>query len=430
MARRCLKAGRRLEGEAKRKRLEMARRRKEETLLRIEKRKNKLKLAQLGQDVWRMTYNMRLLRLTEKTLGVAVTSMSVSADSDRPTAESIAKGEEVTSVAGLSYKMSDLGFGVEGTGITSKPLAEITCSMTDLRLGEETLPLCLEECASDGRTDNLTSFTMNIGHAGELCAWTHSRACAWRRSRARLLTCQKDTNMIKTYNLTTVTGPAGTNSEEQVGRKQVVEAEVSMVVDMAGESQEMSLPFRRKTSPQVTENYVDTISGPSNQSSSQGELSVGQVVGQRRMAGMEVKEGVVATKSLLANSDSMVGVVMGSMVAERMRRFEPMKQPDETVTIVEMAEQSIGLGDSMIMMGEGLESSDRGAKPEKVVARKVVVAFRRNGKKVSTVCRRIEDFMENKVSSPFEGGGVRNSNINMGGKGENRTSANKRGRGE
>ena len=258
---------------------------------------------------------MRLLRLTEKTLGVAVTSMSVSADSDRPTAESIAKGEEITSVAGLSYKMSDLGFGVEGTGITSKPLAEITCSMTDLRLGEETLPLCLEECASDGRTDNLTSFTMNIGHTGELCAWTHSRA--------RLLTCQKDTNMIKTYNLTTVTGPAGTNSEEQVGRKQVVEAEVSMVVDMAGESQEMSLPFRRKTSPQVTENYVDTISGPSNQSSSQGELSVGQVVGQRRMAGMEVKEGVVATKSLLANSDSMVGVVMGSMVAERMRRFEP-----------------------------------------------------------------------------------------------------------
>ena len=234
--------------------------------------------------------------------------------------------------------------------------------------------------------------------------------------------------MIKTYNLTTVTGPTGANSKEQVGRKLVVEAEVSMVVDMAGESQEMSLPFRSKTSAQVTENYVDTISGPSNQSSSQGELSVGQVVGQRRMAGMEVKEGVVATKSMRANSDRMGGVAVGSMVAERMRRFEPMKQPDETVTMVEMAEQSIGLGVSM--MGEGLESSDRGAKPEKVVARKVVVAFRRNGKKVSTVCRRIEDFMENRVSSPFEGGGVRYSNINMGGKGENRTIANKRGRGE
>ena len=90
--------------------------------------------------------------------------------------------------------------------------------------------------------------------------------------------------MIKTYNLTTVTGPAGTNSEEQVGRKQVVEAEVSMVVDMAWESQEMSLPFRSTTSAQVTENYVNTISSdPSNQSSSQGELSVGKVVGQRRM---------------------------------------------------------------------------------------------------------------------------------------------------
>ena len=37
VARRCLKAGRRLEGEAKRKRLEKARKRKEETLLRLEK---------------------------------------------------------------------------------------------------------------------------------------------------------------------------------------------------------------------------------------------------------------------------------------------------------------------------------------------------------------------------------------------------------
>ena len=234
--------------------------------------------------------------------------------------------------------------------------------------------------------------------------------------------------MFKNYNITTVTGPTGANSKEQVGRKLVVEAEVSMVVDMAGESQEMSLPFRSKTSAKVTETYVDTISGPSNQSSSQGELSVGKVVGQRTMARLEVKEGLVATKSMLANSDRMGGVAVGSMVAERMRRFEPMKQPDETVTMVEMAEQSIGLGVSM--MGEGLESSDRGAKPEKVVARKVVVAFRRNGKKVSTVCRRIEDFMENRVSSPFEGGGVRYSNIHMGGKGKNRTIANKRGRGE
>ena len=56
VARRCLKAGRRLEGEAKRKRLEKARKRKEETLLRLEKRKKKLKLAQLGQDMWKMNF--------------------------------------------------------------------------------------------------------------------------------------------------------------------------------------------------------------------------------------------------------------------------------------------------------------------------------------------------------------------------------------
>ena len=54
--------------------------------------------------------------------------------------------------------------------------------------------------------------------------------------------------MFKTYNLTTVTGPAGANSEEQVGRKLVVEAVVSMEVDMAWESKEMSLPFRSETS--------------------------------------------------------------------------------------------------------------------------------------------------------------------------------------
>ena len=63
VARTCLKAGRRLEGEAKRKRLEKARKRKEETLLRLEKKKHKLKLAQLGQDVWKMTYSLKMLRL-------------------------------------------------------------------------------------------------------------------------------------------------------------------------------------------------------------------------------------------------------------------------------------------------------------------------------------------------------------------------------
>ena len=77
---------------------------------------------------------------------------------------SVASGEEITCVAGLSSKMSDLGFGVEGLDITSKLPIEITCSMTDLRLGEETLPLCLEECASDGRmrVETLTRTTFDL----------------------------------------------------------------------------------------------------------------------------------------------------------------------------------------------------------------------------------------------------------------------------
>ena len=96
---------------------------------------------------------------------------------------------------------------------------------------------------------------------------------------------------------------------------------------------------------------------------------------------------------------------------------------------VERAEQPMEVGVSMMV--DKWESSGRGAKPTKVVARKVVVAFRRNGKKVSTVCSRIEDFMENKVSSPFEGGIVKgDSNINMRGKRETSTIASKRQRGE
>ena len=223
-----------------------------------------------------------------------------------------------------------------------------------------------------------------------------------------------------------MTGPVEANQEEQVGEEPrlVVEDGVSMVEDLAEKSQEMLLPSRRLRSPQVTENFVDTLSGPSNQSSSQGELSVGKVVGQSRMVR---QEGMVSTKTRLAIS-TMVGDV-GSMVAARRRIFEPNKLQEESVGSVERAEQPMEVGVSM--MGDKWESSGRGAKPTKVVARKVVVAFRRNGKKVSTVCSRIEDFMENKVPSPFEGGIVKgDSNINMRGKGETSTIASKRRRGE
>ena len=96
------------------------------------------------------------------------------------------------------------------------------------------------------------------------------------------------------------------------------------------------------------------------------------------------------------------------MVAARRLMFEPEnKLPEESVGVVKMAVQSIEEGSRM--MGNEVESKDRVAKSVKVVARKVVVAFRRNGKKVSTVCSRIDDFMNNKVSSPFGEGSV---NIN------------------
>ena len=139
------------------------------------------------------------------------------------------------------------------------------------------------------------------------------------------------------------------------------------------------------------------------------------------------QEGMVSTKSRLA-INTMMGEV-GSMVAARRRSFEPDKLPEESLGLVERAVQSMEVGVSV--MGDKVESSGSVAKPKKIVARKVVVAFRRNGKKVATVCSRIEDFMENKVSSPFEGGSVkRDSNINKGGKGEKRTIASKRGIGE
>ena len=58
------------------------------------------------------------------------------------------------------------------------------------------------------------------------------------------------------------------------------------------------------------------------------------------------------------------------------------------------------------------------------MAREVVVASRKNGKKVTSVCSRIDDFMEKTESKPFGEGAVK------GDKGENMTVARKRARGE
>ena len=230
--------------------------------------------------------------MAEKILDVTVPSMS-----DKPTGDissrlahmNIGRREEITSVTELSSGKTELGIGVEWLSSTSKSSAEMVCRVTDLRL-------CLEDCDSDGRTDKLTSCTMNTWHAGKQCALVHS--CAWTHSRAQRFVCHKDTKLFKNSNLITMTGPVEANQEEQVGKEPwvVVEDGVSMVEDFTGKSQEMLLPRRRLRSPQVTENLVDTLSGPSNQSSSQGELSVGKVVGQRMIAR---QEGMVSTKSRL-----------------------------------------------------------------------------------------------------------------------------------
>ena len=142
------------------------------------------------------------------------------------------------------------------------------------------------------------------------------------------------------------------------------------------------------------------------------------------MASQEMK-GVVPNKSISAISTRLGE--MGSMVAARQLVFEPeSKLPEESMGVVKMAVQSMEEGARV--MGNAVESRDRVAKP---VARKVVVAFRKNGRRVSTVCSRIDDFMKKKkVSSPL-GEGTVNININnMTDKGESRPVASKCGRGE
>ena len=116
----------------------------------------------------------------------------------------------------------------------------------------------------------------------------------------------------------------------------------------------------------------NAFSGPSNQSSSQGKLSVGKVVGQLRMASQEMK-GVVANKGISAISTRVGG--SGSMVAARRLVFEPEKKlPEESMGLVKKAVKSMEEGARV--MENDLESRGKVAKP---VARKVVVAFRKKG---------------------------------------------------
>ena len=217
---------------------------KEQTLKRVEKKRNKLKLAQLGQDVWRITYNLKMLSLADKPKSVAGPRMSTEKDmngqSDKPIdniscglAVKIARRVENMSVAGQSTRMTRSGMEVEGQNIASTFFTEMACSMSDSTMGCDRLSVCLDAC-NDGRTDNLTSWALK--NCQVLCAWNHSRACAWIHSRARRLSCMKDTNLYlyRNTNILTMTGPAGANQEEQVGREQGLEARPNMVEDLKG----------------------------------------------------------------------------------------------------------------------------------------------------------------------------------------------------
>ena len=225
-----------------------------------------------------------------------------------------------------------------------------------------------------------------------------------------------------------MTGPVGGSQEEQAVRELGLEARSDVLEDLKAMVANKSRPavstrMAGDRSGKVTDKYFEPFSGPRTQSSSQGELSVGKVVGQLRMASQEMK-GVVANKGISAISTRVGG--SGSMVAARRLVFEPEKKlPEESMGLVKKAVQSMEEGARV--MENDVESRGKVAKP---VARKVVVAFRKNGRKVSTICSRIDESMKKKeVSSPFGEGTVKMDN-NLRDKGESRTVASKRGRGE
>ena len=142
-------------------------------------------------------------------------------------------------------------------------------------------------------------------------------------------------------------------------------------------------------------------------------MSAGRVVGQ----------GLVARKGMemMANkSRSSVNSVTG-IVAQRKLIFEPGKHVEGKAGVVKLAVQA--MEEQNKVLKDKKEPRIEIAKPGKIVPRKVVVASRKNGKRVTTVCSRIDDFMEKTKSKPFGEGAVK------GDKGENKT-ARKRARGE
>ena len=116
---------------------------------------------------------------------------------------------------------------------------------------------------------------------------------------------------------------------------------------------------------------------------------------------------------MMANkSMSSVNSVTG-IVAERKLIFEPGKPLEGKAGVFKLAVQA--MEEQNKVLKDKKEPVIEIAKPGKIVARKVVVASRKNGKRVTTVCSRIDNFMEKKKSKPFEEGAVK------GDKGENDT---------
>ena len=139
-------------------------------------------------------------------------------------------------------------------------------------------------------------------------------------------------------------------------------------------------------------------------------MSAGRVVGQ----GLVVRKGM-ANKSRSAAVNSVAGIV-----AERRLLFEPRKPLE--VGAVKKAVQSLEEQNKLLKR----EPRSEVAKQGKTV-RRVVVAFRKNGKRVTTVCSRIDDFMDKTELKPFGEGSVKGDKE---AKGEDQTIARKRARGE
>ena len=125
---------------------------------------------------------------------------------------------------------------------------------------------------------------------------------------------------------------------------------------------------------------------------------------------------------MMANkSMSSVNSVTG-IVAERKLIFEPGKPLEGKAAVFKLAVQA--MEEQNKVLKDKKEPMIEIAKPGKIVPRKVVVASRKNWKRVTSVCSRIDEFMEKTGSKPLGEGSVK------GDKGENKTVARKHARGE